>query len=149
MDFSSLLSPQNVTTGLDAKNQDEVFSQAASLFEKNNGLPRKVVLNGLVEREKLGSTALGHAVALPHARIKGLPASSGALLKLENPIDFDAPDKIGVQLFFVLLVPSGAAEMHLQILGELAQRFSDRQMRQSLMNASSGAELYQRFVSGT
>lgn len=149
MDFSSLLSPQNVTTGLDAKNQDEVFSQAATLFEKNNGLPRKIVLNGLVEREKLGSTALGHAVALPHARIKGLPASSGALLKLENPIDFDAPDKIAVQLFFVLLVPSGASEMHLQILGELAQRFSDRQVRQSLMNAGSGAELYQRFISGT
>lgn len=149
MDFSLLLSPQNVTTGLDAKSQSEVFTQAATLFEKNNGLPRKIVLNGLEEREKLGSTALGHAVALPHARIKGLPVSSGALLKLENPIDFDAPDQMAVQLFFVLLVPSGASEMHLEILGELAQRFSDRQMRHSLMNATSGTELYQRFISGT
>lgn len=149
MDFSSLLSPKNVATSVDAKSQDEVFSQAATLFEINNGLSRKVVLNGLAEREKLGSTALGHAVALPHARIKGLPTSSGALLKLEKPIDFDAPDKIPVQLFFVLLVPSGAAEMHLQILGELAQRFGDRQVRQSLMNAGSGADLYQCFISCT
>ncbi len=149
MDFSTLLSPNNVATGLDAKNQEEVFSTAASLFETNNGLSRKTILNGLAEREKLGSTALGHAVAIPHARIKGLPVSAGALIKLRYPIEFAAPDKLAVQLFFILLVPSGASELHLQILSELAQRFSDRQVRRSLLATDDGLELYQRFIGAT
>lgn len=146
MDFSSLLSPSNVATDLNAKTQEEVFSTAATLFEANNGLSRRIVLNGLAEREKLGSTALGHAVAIPHARIKGLPASAGALIKLKQAIEFGAPDKLAVQLFFILLVPSGASELHLQILSELAQRFSDRQVRQGLLSANDAFELHQRFI---
>ena len=86
-------------------------------------------------REKLGSTGLGRGIAIPHGRIKGLKKACGAFIRLATPIPFDAPDGEPVSLLFVLLVPEQATEQHLQILSELAERFSERPCREALTAA--------------
>jgi PTS system nitrogen regulatory IIA component len=93
------------------------------------------VFDHLLERERLGSTGLGHGVALPHARIKGLNQACGAFIQLENGIDYDAIDGAPVDLIFGLLVPYDATQEHLQLLATLASLFSDEGFRQRLRTA--------------
>ena len=95
------------------------------------------VFEGLFAREKLGSTGLGHGVALPHARLSGVPRPIGALLRLGAGVDFDAPDRGAVDLVFGLLVPEDSTSEHLQLLAQLASRFSDEQLRDALRGSES------------
>ena len=76
---------------------------------------------------------LYEVITIPHGRIKGLKEAVGALVRMKQPIPFDAPDGQAVSLIFVLLVPDRATDAHLQILSELAQMFSDRPFRERLL----------------
>jgi nitrogen PTS system EIIA component len=140
---AKLLSPANVQTDLQVSSKKRLFEQAGLLFENQHGLARSVVFDSLFAREKLGSTGLGQGVAIPHGRIKGLKEALGAFLRLAQPVPFEAPDGNPVSLVFVLLVPEKATEKHLQILSELAQMFSDRTLRESMMRAADAAALHQ------
>ena len=100
------------------------------------------MFDSLFAREKLGSTGLGHGVAIPHGRIKGLKEALLACIRLAQPVPFDAPDGQPVTLVFVLLVPEQATERHLQILSELAQLLSDRPLREALARAPDAAALH-------
>ncbi|MCE1238825.1 MAG: PTS IIA-like nitrogen regulatory protein PtsN [Azonexaceae bacterium] len=131
----NILSVEQVLLDLDAGSKKRVFEQAGMLFEARLGVARSVIFDSLFAREKLGSTGLGQGVAIPHGRIKGLKQAAGAVIRLASPIPFDSPDGRPVTLLFVLLVPEQATEEHLQILSELAQRFSDRNFRESLQAA--------------
>ncbi len=135
--LSQLLSPEQVLLDLDVGSKKRVFEQAGILFEARLGLARAMIFDSLFAREKLGSTGLGQGIAIPHGRIKGLKQAAGAFLRLQNPIPFDAPDGRPVSLLFVLLVPEQATEEHLQILSELAQRFSDKTFREALSQATA------------
>ncbi|MBS1144703.1 MAG: ptsN [Proteobacteria bacterium] len=115
------------------------------LFENRLGLARSVIFDSLFAREKLGSTGLGQGVAIPHGRIKGLKQAVGAFLRLATPVPFDSPDGRPVDLLFVLLVPEQATEQHLQILSELAQKFSDRTFREQLHAAADAAAIISLF----
>ena len=134
--IDKLLSTEHVLIGLEAGSKKRVFEQVGLLFENSIGIARSEIFDSLFGREKLGSTGLGQGVAIPHGRIKGLREAVGAFVRLAAPIPFDAPDSKPVCLIFVLLVPERATDLHLQILGELAQMFSDKNFRESLMNAT-------------
>ncbi|NNM82786.1 MAG: PTS IIA-like nitrogen regulatory protein PtsN [Burkholderiales bacterium] len=134
--IAKLLSTEHVLIGLEAGSKKRVFEQVGLLFENSIGIARSEIFDSLFGREKLGSTGLGQGVAIPHGRIKGLREAVGAFVRLAAPIPFDAPDSKPVCLIFVLLVPERATDLHLQILGELAQMFSDKNFRESLMNAT-------------
>ncbi len=116
------------------------------LFEARLGLARSTIFDSLFAREKLGSTGLGQGVAIPHGRIKGLKEAAGAFIRLATPVPFDSPDGRAVDLLFVLLVPEQATEEHLQILSELAQRFSDRAFREKLQAATTPADIVALFL---
>lgn len=133
--LDNILSADQVLLDLDASSKKRVFEQAGMLFEGRLGMSRSLIFDSLFAREKLGSTGLGQGVAIPHGRIKGLKQAAGALIRLATPIPFDSPDGRPVTLLFVLLVPEQATEEHLQILSELAQRFSDRAFREALQAA--------------
>lgn len=105
-------------------------------------LDRKTVLQTLIERERLGSTGIGHGVALPHGRINGLDDVIGAVAVLDNPLDYDAQDKQPVNLAFGLLVPAEANEQHLKILAHLARLFSDEDLRRRIFDAKTNSEAY-------
>jgi PTS system nitrogen regulatory IIA component len=141
--IAKLLPPSNILLDLDVTSKKRMFEQAGLLFENNQGLARGMVFDSLFARERLGSTGLGQGVAIPHGRIKGLKDAVGAFVRLATPVPFDAPDGKHVTLVFFLLVPEQATERHLQILSELAQMFSDRELRDQLATAIDAGSLHQ------
>ncbi|MBV8656522.1 MAG: PTS sugar transporter subunit IIA [Burkholderiales bacterium] len=140
--IASTLPLSNVFLDIDLTSKKRVFEQAGLLFENSHGIARSMVFDALFAREKLGSTGLGQGVAIPHGRIKGLKEAVGAFFRLQNPIPFEAPDGKPVSTVFVLLVPEQATDVHLQILSELAQVFSDRKLRDALALAATADEAH-------
>lgn len=139
---AQILPISNVVVDLDVSSKKRVFEQAGLLFENNHSIARAQVFDSLFAREKLGSTGLGQGVAIPHGRVKGLKNAVGALVRMKAPIPFDAPDGQGVSLIFLLMVPDRATDMHLQILSELAEMFSDKAFREQLTTAATAADLH-------
>ena len=140
---SKLLPLANITVGLDASSKKRVFEQAGLLFENNQGIARVKVFDSLFARERLGSTGLGEGIAIPHGRIKGLKEAVAALVRLDEPVAFDAPDGKPVNLLLFLLVPEQATQQHLEILSEVAEMLSDRNMRETLLTATDPQALHQ------
>jgi nitrogen PTS system EIIA component len=143
---AKLLPPANIVLDLEVSSKKRMFEQVGLLFENNQGIARSLVFESLFARERLGSTGLGQGVAIPHGRIKGLKDPVGAFVRLKTPVPFDAPDGKPVTLVFVLLVPEQATEQHLQILSELAQMFSDRELRAQLAGADDPGALHQAII---
>jgi PTS system nitrogen regulatory IIA component len=141
--LSTLLPLSRVVLDLDVTSKKRVFERVGLLFENSVGVSSSAVYDALFARERLGSTGLGHAVAVPHGRMKGLRDAAGAFVRTRQPIPFEAPDGNGVSLIFVMLVPEKATDTHLQILSELAQLFSDRDLRQQLLNAPDTNTVHQ------
>lgn len=144
--LASILPPAQVLVSVDATSKKRAFEEAGLLFESQHGLSRALITDSLFARERLGSTGLGHGVAIPHGRIKGLKEAVGAFLRLAAPVQFDAPDGKPVNFLFVLLVPEQATEQHLQILSELAQMFSDRAFREQLAAAADADAIHALFT---
>ena len=140
--IAKLLPVANVLLDLDVGSKKRVFERAGLLFENNHHIARSQVFDSLFAREKLGSTGLGQGVAIPHGRIKGIKDAIGALVRMREPIPFDAPDGAPVGLIFVLLVPERATDLHLQILSELAQMFSDQSFRERLAGAATAEDAH-------
>jgi PTS system nitrogen regulatory IIA component len=139
--IAPLISPDTTLLDLSFSSKKKLFEHAADLFARTHALKAADVFTSLFERERLGSTALGYGIAIPHGRIKGLKDAAGAFYRLKTPLEFDAPDSQPVSLCFILLVPNDANERHLQILGELAQLFGDETMRTTMLQAATPAEL--------
>jgi len=101
----------------------------------------------LTEREKLGSTSMGHGVALPHTRTNLTEHAIGAFLKLDKGIDFDSPDNQATDLIFALMVPEHYTDEHLKILAHLASLFSDEIFCKTLRETTSSNEIYNQLIS--
>lgn len=140
--LSKLLAPSHILVDLEAGSKKRVFEQVGLLFENHDQIARSQCFDSLFARERLGSTGLGQGVAIPHGRIKGLKDAIGAFIRMKESIPFDAPDGQPVKLVFVLLVPERATDLHLQILSELAQMFSDRAFREQLLTAPNAEEIH-------
>jgi PTS system nitrogen regulatory IIA component len=107
-----------------------------------HAIARGIVTDNLFARERLGSTGLGHGVAIPHGRIKGLKNPLAAVLRVQQPIPFDAPDDEPVLLLIFLLVPEAATQRHLEILSEIAEMLSDRELRERLKTEATAAGVH-------
>ena len=140
--LASILPPDHVVAHVEVTSKKRAFEEAGLLFENLHGLSRALVTDSLFSRERLGSTGLGHGVAIPHGRIKGLKAPMAAVLQLEQPIGFDAPDERPVGLLIFLLVPEAATQKHLEILSEIAELLSDSALREQLTTAPNAAQLH-------
>ena len=140
-----LLPEAHILLDVQAGSKKRVFEQVGILFENSLGIAQSSVFESLFARERLGSTGLGQGIAIPHGRIKGFKQVAGAFLPLQQPIPFDAPDGRPVNLMFVLLVPEQATEEHLQILSEVAERFSDPAFREALLTAPDAATVIALF----
>lgn len=147
--ITPLLKPANVLADFETSSKKRLFEQAGQLFLASDGVPVAEVFESLFSREKLGSTALGYGIAIPHGRIKHLQETACAFIRLKTPTDFDAPDNLPVDLVFVLLAPAAATDVHLQILGELAAMFSDQDFRAQLRAAPDAAELHRLITEWT
>ena len=130
--FANILSIENILLDINVTSKKRAFEQAALLFENNQGVSRSTVFDSLFSRERLGSTALGHGVAVPHGRIPNLTKPAAAFMRLANAIPFDAPDNENVNILVILLVPENATQEHLEILASIAKTQSDTEIREQL-----------------
>ncbi|MBY0345503.1 MAG: PTS sugar transporter subunit IIA [Neisseriaceae bacterium] len=133
--IAQALTKNHILLDLEVSSKKRLFESVALLIESVNFIPHNEVFDKLLEREKIGSTGLGQGTAIPHGRIEGIQEVTGVFVRLKTPIPFDAPDDLPVQLLFVLLAPEQATDLHLQLLSELAQLFSSRQLREALLKS--------------
>ena len=110
------------------------------------GFTQDGIFDRLLERERLGSTGLGHGIALPHARMRDIDQAYGAFIQLSQGVDFDAVDGKPVDLLFALLVPEAATQEHLQLLATLAGMFSNPDFCASLRRATSPEDLLKQLI---
>jgi len=141
--LSRILPPTNVVLDILATSKKRAFEQAALLFENHHGIARTIIFQSLIARERLGSTALGHEVAVPHGRIKDLKDPIGAFMRLDEPIRFDISDGRTANLLFFLLVPEHATQTHLDLLAEITQLMSDAELRHQLQTEKDPAIIHQ------
>lgn len=139
--ISANLSQENILLDVQASSKKRAFEQVAQIFEDQYGIARAAVFDSLFARERLGSTALGHGVAIPHGRIPKLEDTHIAVLRLETPIAFDAPDGENVRLLVCLLVPESATQEHLDLLALIAKKLSNEETRRKLFNVETTEEV--------
>ena len=140
--LASILPVEQILVGLDVTSKKRAFEEAGLLFENLHGLSRALVTDSLFARERLGSTGLGHGVAIPHGRIKGLKSHRAAVFQLNQAIGFDAPDEQPVKLLIFLLVPEAATQKHLEILSEIAELLSNANWRDNLLSSVTSESLH-------
>jgi PTS system nitrogen regulatory IIA component len=144
--LAKILALENVVVDLEVSSKKRAFEQAGLMFENNCGIARSTVSDNLFARERLGSTGLGHGVAVPHGRIKGLKAPIAAFVRLAEPIPFESPDGEPVKLLIFLLIPDNVTQQHLEILSEIAELFSDSGMRATLASDPDALTVHTRIV---
>lgn len=143
--ISHILLAENILLDTESASKKRIFERVGLLFENNQQIARGMVFDSLFAREKLGSTGLGHGIAIPHGRISKLREATAAFVKTSNPIPFEAHDGLPVNMLCVLLVPERANDTHLQLLSELAQMFSDETFRLQLEQSNDPLEIHRLF----
>lgn len=143
--IEDILTPECTSIDANISSKKKLLEYLASTFAKLTSTSAGDIFTSLLNRERLGSTALGLGVAIPHSR---LPCSQplGILLKLEQAIDFDTHDGQPVDVIFALIVPPKAEEQHVQALAMLARNFSNPHFIEALRKAPNSEQLYQRAI---
>ncbi|MFZ6690572.1 PTS sugar transporter subunit IIA [Undibacterium sp. SXout20W] len=144
--IAKILPLANVLLDLEISSKKRAFEQAGLLFENNCSIARSTVSDNLFARERLGSTGLGHGVAVPHGRIKGLKAPIAALVRLKEAIPFESPDAQPVNLLIFLLMPDNVTQQHLEILSEIAEMLSNENFRNELNSEPSPTAIYEKIL---
>ena len=142
MDLSDLVSQQAVVAALKAANKKQLLQELASRAAALVGLPERTIFDTLLERERLGTTGVGHGIAIPHGRLAGLTRIWGVFARLDQPIDFDAIDDQPVDLVFLLLAPEGAGADHLKALARVSRLLRNTAICEKLRAADDAAAIY-------
>lgn len=134
MDIQDIIAPERIAFDLDATSKKRALEKVSEILaqDKSTHLASNDVCESLIAREKLGTTAIGCGVAIPHGRLKNTDKTIAAFVKLHEGVDYDAIDNQSVDLIFALLVPEKSTEEHLKILAELAEMFSNDKIREKL-----------------
>ena len=143
MKLTEIVSAERVVSGTAVTSKKKALEELSNLLATGApNLSNQEVFNSLIGREKLGSTGLGHGVAIPHGRVASVERSVGAFVRLKQPVDYDSHDGNPVDLIFGLLVPQNATEAHLKHLAAVAEMFSDDAFCAKLRAAGDSANLY-------
>jgi len=139
MSDQSELALQHVVTcsGESLSSKKRLFERSAELLSAELGLRGQAIYQALLDREKLGSTAIGEGVAIPHCRVAECTVAAGCLITLREPLEYGSPDGSKVDIVFVLLVPEEATEEHLNLLAGLARSFSHDNVRSGIRRAEN------------
>ena len=147
MNLKDLVSPDSVVCNAKVASKKRALELLADLLAKQSGTDKSLeIFLQLTEREKLGSTSLGHGIALPHSRTNLCDQAFAAFIKIDDGIDFDSPDHKPTDLLFALMVPEHHTDEHLKILAELASMFSDENFCHNLRTANTDTELHDRLA---
>lgn len=142
MDIGEFLAPEAVAAHQRATSKKQLFQDVAARAGECYGVRPRVAFEALLEREKLGPTALGRGVAAPHARLEGLDRMRGVFLRLDKPVDFDAHDGEPVDLVFALFAPEEAGADHLRALAKVSRALRDPAFCAKLRSTSDPSTLH-------
>jgi PTS system nitrogen regulatory IIA component len=146
MQLSDVIDPERIALDISVCSKKSLLEKAAELLAKASGSgERREIFESLCQRERLGSTGLGHGVAIPHGRVQSQDAVTGAVIRLRHPIDFDAPDQEKVDLFFALSVPDQCSDVYLKLLADVAARFGDAEHREKMRGVDAADDLMKLF----
>lgn len=143
MTISALLSPQRIFLDTEISSKKKLLELIANIVADQTRLAESLIYSNLLNRERLGSTGLGHGIAVPHARLENLDETIGCLFRLKEPVNFEAPDNQPVDLVFTIIIPQEATEEHLMILSSLARIFSQTDVCEAIRGATSKDEIAQ------
>ena len=142
MPLTDLVAPNAVVPALKVNNKKQALQELAARAAALTGQGERVILEILLQREKLGSTGVGHGIAIPHGKIPKLGRLFGLLARLDRPIDFEALDGQPVDLIFLLLAPEGAGADHLKALARVARLLRDPEMARKLRQSRDAEALF-------
>lgn len=148
MQLSDIITPERVASNVEANSKKRALEKISDIIATNSDtqMGASEIFDSLIARERLGTTAIDHGVAIPHGRIKNSEETIGAFVQFSNGIDCDALDHQSVNLMFALLVPEESTEEHLHLLARLAKMFSNADLRESLQNAHNDKALYDLLI---
>jgi PTS system nitrogen regulatory IIA component len=147
MKIADIISPERIACNVTCSSKKGVLEKLGELLVTNHpGLISAEVFNSLFNRERLGSTGIGHGVAIPHGRLSKIQNALGAFIHLQESIDFDAIDDQPVDLLFALLVPEESSEEHLQLLAQLAEMFADKDFCDKLRHSNKPEAIFELFA---
>jgi nitrogen PTS system EIIA component len=146
MPWTGLLAADRIVQLVEPASRDHVLDAAARLLGSGAPLSTSAIAGALREREALGSTGIGHGVAIPHARGPMFREAAAAFLRLARPVDFAAPDGRPVDLVFALCAPDDRPDAHLQHLASIAERFADPGFLAGLRDAPDVPALCRRLL---
>lgn len=147
MQIQSLISPGRTLCGIEGVSKKRALEILASTIASDiPTIDGDDLFRRLIARERLGSTGIGHGIAIPHCRVSDCDTTVGALITLKEPVDFDAVDSEPVDVLVAMLVPEESNEEHLQTLAALANALNDEQRRRALREADSDEQLYRTAI---
>jgi PTS system nitrogen regulatory IIA component len=142
MPLTDIIAPNAILPALKVNNKKQAIQELAAQAAKLTGLNERTILEVLQQRERLGSTAVGSGVAIPHGKLAKLGRLFGLFARLEKPIDFEALDNQKVDLIFLLLAPESAGADHLKALAKIARLLRDPEIARKLRESQDAAALH-------
>jgi nitrogen PTS system EIIA component len=142
MDIASFLSPNAVIAASTAASKRQVLQEVAVQAAELTDLTEREVLHALLARERLGSTAVGNGIAIPHARFAGLENLRAIFVRLQRPVDFEAPDDKPVELLFAMLAPADANAEHLRAMARVSRLLRDKHCCEKIRQAVTAEVIY-------
>jgi PTS system nitrogen regulatory IIA component len=147
MQIGDILDRSAIAPRITAANKRQVLAVVSEIAARNFGIDAGVILDALAEREQAGSTGVGNAVAVPHARLEGLTRMRGVFLRLDHPVDFDSVDDQPVDLIFALFAPKESAGVeHLRALARVSRSLRQSELRQQLRQARTADAIHALLV---
>lgn len=143
MNIAEMLTPERTRCNVKGVSKKRVSEYISTFLADTADVDADELYQEMLARERLGSTGIGHGIAIPHCRLHSCSAITGALLKLEKAIDFDASDGANVDLVFALIVPDEQNDEHLQALSTIAELLQSDDVREQLRRCTSSQTLYQ------
>ena len=142
--LEDIITPDSVLCNAHARSKKHCLEILSELLVRTHPeIAAEDVFDGLISRERLGCTSLDQGVAFPHCRAEGLNVSVGALIKLSEPVEFDAPDGEAVDLVLGMIVPTEVSEPDQATICSISELLADPDLRNRLRGATSSRELYQ------
>lgn len=142
MALADLLALNAIIPALKANSKKQVLQEMSIKAAKLTGLPERDIFDVILQRERLGSTGVGHGIAIPHGKLTTIDQIVGIFARLETPVDFEALDDQPVDIIFMLLAPEGAGADHLKALSRIARVLRDQDLVAKLRATDSASAIY-------
>ncbi len=142
MALADLLQQDAIIPALKVNSKKQLLQELAAKASRITGVPEREVFDVILQRERLGSTGVGHGIAIPHGKLSSISTITGVFVRLETPVDFEALDDQPVDLVFLLLAPEGAGADHLKALSRIARVLRDPELVAKLRATDSDTAIY-------